>query len=84
MHHDERHELIIQAKMQVLAERHGRHRLRPNARAKSPPGFWDVEMPTTQDMDLRAAETERRQNEVVQERYREAMRPGGSWLFKDE
>jgi hypothetical protein len=80
----QRAELVTEAKVQIVAERHGRHRLRPNARPQSPPGFWDVEMPTTQDIEERAAEVERRMRELVKERYREAMRPGGRWLFKDE
>jgi hypothetical protein len=80
----QRAELVLQAKVQIVAQRYGRHRLRPNARAKSPPGFWDIDMPTTQDMEERAVEAERRRREVVGERYREAMRPAGRWLFKDE
>jgi hypothetical protein len=80
----EREELLLQAKVAIVAERHGRHRLRPNARAKSPPGFWEVDMPSTQDMEARAEEARARERDMVRERYREAMRKGGRWLFKDE
>jgi transposase-like protein len=77
-------ELLLTAKTHIVAERYGRHRIRPNARGNSPPGFWDVDMPTTQDMEEREWEMQRRNAELVKERHREAMRKGGKWMFKDE
>lgn len=84
MPHGVRKEIILEAKMKIVADRHSRHKLRPNARAKSPPGFWDVEMPTTQEFEARHAEVEDRARELVKERYREATRPDGRWIFRDE
>jgi hypothetical protein len=84
MPRQEYEELLLTAKTAILAERYGRHKLRPNARAKSPPGYWDVEMPTTQAMEAQHAERQQRERETVRERYREAMRRGGKWVFKDE
>ena len=77
-------ELFLTAKTHLVAERWGRHKLRPNARARSPPGYWDVDMPTTQQMEEQGLERERREREVVGERWRQAMRRGGKWIFKDE
>jgi hypothetical protein len=81
---EERAELLLRAKTQIVAERYGRHRVKPGARAKSPPGFWDTDMPTTQDVAEQHAEVERRNRETVAERWREAMRKGGRWIFRDE
>ncbi|KIV99101.1 uncharacterized protein PV09_09199 [Verruconis gallopava] len=81
---DRLRDLILEAKTSLLADRYGRHRLRPNARAKSPPGFWEMDMPTTQEVEKRAEEVEKRSRDMVRERYREAMRRGGKWIFRDE
>lgn len=73
----------LEAKTQELADMYGKHRQR-FARYKSPPGFWRTDFPTTQEITNERSEAEERQRDVVQQRYREAMRPGGRWLFKDE
>jgi hypothetical protein len=84
MDSDERESLIIKAKEQIISERHIRHRIKPNQRAKSPPGFWNVDMPSTQEIEEQREEADRREKVEVAERYREAMRDGGKWIFKDE
>jgi len=79
----EKAELLIQARTQELAQTHGKHR-QAYARAPSPEGFWRTDMPTTQE----AAEDDEKRNaqkrRAVKERYDEAMRPGGQWMFRDE
>lgn len=79
----EKEETWLQAKTWELADRFGRHRQR-YARVPSPPGFWTVDFPNTQERaeEMRQAEEIRRA--LVHDRYREAMRPGGRWLFRDE
>ena len=79
-------ELLLDAKTALVAERYGRHKLRPGGRARSPPGYWDVDMPTTQQIEAQRVEREQRDRDVVAERYREAMKGGrdGRWMFKDE
>lgn len=79
----EREETWLQAKTQELADKYGRHRHR-YARARSPPGFWDADFPSTQDLESDRAEAAKRERQAIAERYREAMRPGGRWIFRDE
>lgn len=79
----EREEVLLQARTRDLANKHGKHRHAYERRA-SPPGFWDVDFPTTQEQQqdrLKAREQERQE---VERRYQEAMRPGGAYLFRDE
>lgn len=76
-------ELLIQARAQEFANEHGKHRS-TFERAATPPGFWRTEMPSTQEEleDRRKAEEmERMKTEGM---WREAMRGGGRWLFRDE
>ncbi|OAA80425.1 DNA repair protein Sae2/CtIP [Akanthomyces lecanii RCEF 1005] len=80
---EERAEAWIQAKTQDLANKYGRHRHR-YSRMQSPPGFWDADFPSTQELEMNREEAAEREKRAVRERYREAMKPGGRWLFKDE
>lgn len=80
----ERTEMILQARGARLARGLGRHRERFERR-RTPPGFWRTEMPTTQDLEGDRREAERLEREVVEERWREAVRSGrGRWVFRDE
>lgn len=83
MSRDERAELWVEAKTQELANRYGKHKHR-FSRMQSPPGFWNADFPSTQELQADRAEAARRERQAVAERHREAMRPGGRWLFKDE
>ncbi|OPB43996.1 DNA repair protein Sae2/CtIP [Trichoderma guizhouense] len=80
---DERAELWIEAKTEELANKYGRHRHR-FSRMQSPPGFWNADFPDTQELAADKEEALRREKRTIAERYREAMRPGGMWLFRDE
>lgn len=79
----EREDLLVEARARALANQYGRHR-HTHQRIQSPPGFWRTDMPDTQEEedDLEAAK--RLEREKVEERYREAMRPGGLWTWADE
>ncbi|KAK1722279.1 DNA repair protein/CtIP [Colletotrichum acutatum] len=79
----EKENLWIEAKTWQLANELGKHRHR-YARRASPPGFWNADFPTTQEDEAERAEGEKREKQMIQERYREAMRGGGRWIFKDE
>ncbi|KAL1846242.1 hypothetical protein Daus18300_014316 [Diaporthe australafricana] len=83
MTRDEKEETWLLAKTWELAGKFGRHRER-YARMPSPPGFWTVEFPSTQERVEERRQAEEIQKALVHERYREAMRPGGRWLFRDE
>jgi hypothetical protein len=82
MTREERQETWLKAKIQDLADRYGRHRHR-FARRPSPPGYWNPDFPSTQEIEKSKEEAERVERGLVEERWREAMR-GGRWLFRDE
>lgn len=80
---DQRKDMLLDARTRDLANRFGKHRY-VHPRAKSPPGFWETDMPTTQEENERKKEAKKVEREKVAERYREAMHPGGIWQFADE
>ncbi|KAF4452760.1 ubiquitin thiolesterase [Fusarium austroafricanum] len=79
----ERDELWIEAKTQELANKFGKHRYH-YSRMRSPPGFWNADFPNTQEIEAERSEAVQREKQTVRDRHREAMRPGGRWLFRDE
>ncbi|KAL2196102.1 DNA repair protein endonuclease SAE2/CtIP C-terminus-domain-containing protein [Corynascus similis CBS 632.67] len=82
MAHEERQETWLKARIQDLADRYGRHRHK-FARRPSPPGYWNPDFPSTQEIEANKKEAQRLERGVVEERWREAMR-GGMWQFRDE
>ncbi|KAI2624902.1 SAE2-domain-containing protein [Hypoxylon sp. NC1633] len=83
MDRPEKEELWLKAKIHELANEHGKHRHRFH-RATSPAGFWRTDFPSTQEDQRDKEEADKMTRQMVDERYREAMRPGGRWLFRDE
>jgi hypothetical protein len=83
MTRQEKEELWLEAKTRELANKHGKHRHR-FSRRQSPPGFWNADFPTTQENQEEREEEARREKALVEERYMDAMRGGGKWLFRDE
>ena len=83
MSKEEKEELWVEAKTRDLAKKHGKHKHRHTRRA-SPPGFWRTDFPDTQEMEDDKRESEMREKELILERYKEAQRPGGRWIFRDE
>jgi hypothetical protein len=79
----EREELLVQARTRNLANKTSKHR-HAYERRRSPPGFWRSDFPSTQELETDRLEAANRERELVQQRYEEAMRPGGRWLFRDE
>lgn len=75
--------LLIEAKARQLANQFGKHR-HAYERARSPPGFWRTDMPTTQELAKDRLEADRMEREKIYERVSEAMRPDGLWKFADE
>ena len=80
---DGKRRLVIQAKANRFANEHGRHR-QAYERNTSPPGFWRTDMPTTQELEEDREAAQQMTGRKLEERYREAMRPGGRWMFRDE
>jgi hypothetical protein len=79
----ERDETLLQARTRELANKHGRHR-HAYERRRSPPGFWRVEFPTTQEEIEDREKSKQLERDLVAQRYEEAMRPGGAYIFRDE
>lgn len=79
----DRDDLLVEARARILANQYGRHR-HTHQRARSPPGFWRTDMPDTQEIESDREAAQRLEREKVEERYREAMRPGGLWAWADE
>jgi len=76
-------DLVAQARLRLVAERLERHRMQFQ-RHQTPPGFWNVNMPTTQELEEERKEAERLERIKIEEMWKEAKREGGLWLFKDE
>ncbi|KAI0514490.1 DNA repair protein endonuclease SAE2/CtIP C-terminus-domain-containing protein [Xylaria bambusicola] len=79
----EKETLWVEAKMRELANASGKHRHR-YPRMPTPPGFWRTDFPSTQEGEEYNEEAAKLELEIIDERYREAMRPGGLWIFRDE
>jgi hypothetical protein len=79
----DRERLLIEAKARVIANQYGKHR-HAHQRARTPPGFWRTEMPTTQELEADWEAAGNLERDKIEERYREAMRPGGLWTWADE
>ena len=76
-------DLLTEAKVKEFANRYGCHR-QSFSRAREAPGIWEVDFPTTQEDVRDRAAADVIEREKVQERYWEAMRPKGKWIFADE
>lgn len=83
MTREEREEAWLKAKTCELANKFGTHRQR-YSRMPSPPGFWSMDFPNTQERAEELRQAEEIRKALVSERHREAMRCKGSWLFRDE
>ncbi|KAL8638864.1 MAG: hypothetical protein Q9228_004023 [Teloschistes exilis] len=80
----EKAETLLQAQTKILADHYGRHK-EVYAREPSPVGFWDVDMPDSQEAMEQGRLAEIRMRQKVEERWREAKKgDGGVWKFRDE
>lgn len=77
-----RKDVLVKARAFAFANEHGKHR-QAFQRHSTPPGFWRIDMPSTQEAEQDRQRAVRLERERVEDRWREAMR-GGRWLFKDE
>ncbi|KAK8138826.1 DNA repair protein/CtIP [Apiospora sp. TS-2023a] len=86
MSEDEKEALWLKAKTQQVANEYGKSHRHRVQRATTPPGYFNADFPSTQQLDEDNQLTAVMQRERVDERYREAMKPNqtGRWLFRDE
>jgi hypothetical protein len=83
MSSEERQELVLQARTKKMAKEAGKHR-EAYERRRTPPGFWRVDFPTTQEQQEDREQAKEQEKKIVQERWLEAQRKGGKWIFRDE
>jgi FtsZ-binding cell division protein ZapB len=80
---EERAELVLQARTKKMAKENGKHR-EAYERRRTPPGFWRVDFPTTQEQVEDRARAKELEAKAVEERWLDAQRKGGRWIFRDE
>ena len=83
MSDEEKSDLLLEAKVKEFADRYGTHR-QAFARAREAPGMWAVDFPSTQEEAEMRALADVMEREKVEERYWEATRRNGKWVFADE
>ncbi|KAG9204796.1 hypothetical protein G6514_010027 [Epicoccum nigrum] len=80
---DERAELVLQARTKKIAKESGKHR-EAYERRRTPPGYWRVDFPSTQEQQRDRERAKEQEIKTVQERWLEAQKKGGRWVFRDE
>lgn len=83
MSKEDKAEVLLKAKTMILANHFGKHR-EVYAREPSPVGYWDVDMPNSQEAAEQKRMAEIRTRQKVEERYNAAMKKDGEWKFRDE
>lgn len=80
---EDKEELLWAARTEQFANAYGKHRYQ-YGRQQTPPGFWDADMPSTQQEIKNKTIAKAMQKAKVAEMHREAMKPGGRYKFRDE
>lgn len=80
---EDKEELLWAARTEQFANAYGKHRYQ-YGRQQTPPGFWDADMPSTQQEIKNKTIAKAMQKAKVAEMHREAMKPGGRYRFRDE
>ena len=75
--------LLDEARVRDISARYSRHRA-AHPRAQTPPGFWNTDMPSTQETAENREKADKLEREEVERRHRDAMRGNGRWMFADE
>ena len=79
-----RENLICEARAKRVADAYGKMHRNLHQRAQSPTGFWNIDMPGSQEERKNREDAKRRERDEVEKRQREACKEGGKWLFNDE
>lgn len=80
---EDKEELLLAARTEQFANAYGKHRYQ-YGRQQTPPGFWDADMPSTQQEIKNKIVAKAMQKAKVVEMRREAMKPDGRYKFRDE
>nr|OQO22017.1 hypothetical protein B0A51_13223 [Rachicladosporium sp. CCFEE 5018] len=78
-----RKETVLEARAHDFASKHGKHKEVFTRRA-SPPGYWNTGMPSTQEEEANREKARVIERDRVEGMWREAVRGGGRWVFRDE
>lgn len=83
---EEKETMWVRERMQELANTYGKHNRHRFPRKSTPPGYFNPDFPSTQELIAGKEEGARVEREQVAERLREARKPNrmGLWLFRDE
>lgn len=81
---DEKTRLLPIARQAYANDKFGKHRQGQRTAIEEPPGFWDTDFPSTQRNQQLRREADRLERAKIQQRWNEAMRTGGKWIFADE
>ena len=78
--------MLAQIRAQQMGNAVGKHKLTGYERARTPPGFWRADMPSTQELEADREESKKLERQKVLERWQEAMAEDGKglWKFRDE
>ena len=79
-----RENLLHEARAKRVADAYGKMHRNLHQRSKSPSGFWNVDMPGSQEDRKHREEAKQRERHEVEKRYQEACKERGKWLFADE
>lgn len=79
----EKNDILLQARIRKISNQHGKHR-HAYERPSTPPGFWRADFPTTQEEAADRAQASQDYKVQVRQRYEEAMRGNGRYVFRDE
>lgn len=80
---EDKEELLLAARTEQFANAYGKHRYQ-YGRQQTPPGFWDADMPSTEEEIKNKSIAKAMQKAKVAEMRREAMKPNGRYKFRDE
>ncbi|KAG9771319.1 hypothetical protein ABEF93_007905 [Exophiala dermatitidis] len=80
----EKDKLLLEARTKRHADKCGQMTTTTVDRPQSPPGYWNTDMPGTQEDNENREKARMREREEVERRYQQAMRGDGRWLFADE
>ena len=83
MDQTEKDALVLQARIRKISNQHGKHR-HAYERPSTPPGFWRADFATTQEEAADRAQASQDLKMQVRQRYEEAMRGNGRYVFRDE
>ncbi|OCT45529.1 hypothetical protein CLCR_01595 [Cladophialophora carrionii] len=75
--------LVHEARAKRLANAYGKMHRANFEPPSSPPAFWNVDIPSTQEQEEIRGPAMAKEREEVENRYQEALK-GGRWLFADE